>query len=108
MRSYLPALEGQQINGNAVHIRLDQQIDPASCRILFLSNIDALSQGLNEQTKIHHILLVSDADGFAAQGGMVEFAMRENKLKLVINLPAVKQAGLKLSSKLLRMAEILE
>ena len=108
LRSYMPALEGQLIDGKAVHIIYDQQIDPAGCKILFLSDIGFLSQALSEQTKLHHILLVSDADGFAARGGMVQFALRENKLKLVINLPAVKLAGLKLSSKLLRMAEILE
>jgi hypothetical protein len=39
---------------------------------------------------------------------MIEFTLRDNKLRLVVNLVSVKLAGLKLSSKLLRMAEILE
>lgn len=108
LRQNLPALEGQLINGQAVHILLDQQNDAAGCRILFLSDNTRLTPVLTEQSKLHHILMVSDADGFAAQGGMVQFALRDNKLKLVINLSAVNQAGLKLSSKLLRMAEILE
>ena len=50
----------------------------------------------------------ADASSEADVRSMVQFALRENKLKLIINLPAVKQADLKLSSKLLRMAEILE
>ena len=108
LRQYLPALEGLPINGKAAHILLDQQNDAVECRILFLSDNTLLTPALTEQSKLHHILLVSDADGFAAQGGMVQFAQRDNKLKLVINLSAVNQAGLKLSSKLLRMAEILE
>lgn len=109
LRNYLPALEAQLIGGKAVHVlRVDRQDNLSDCRILFLSDIAALSPSLIEQARIRHILLVSDVDGFAEQGGMVQFALRDNKLKLVINLSAVKQAGLKFSSKLLRMAEILE
>lgn len=108
IRNYLPELEGQLIDGQPVHIRLDQQLDLNGCRILFLSNIDALTPGLKERAKTQHVLLVSDVEGFAEKGGMVQFALRDNRLKLVINLSAVKQAGLKFSSKLLRMSEILE
>lgn len=106
IRDYLQALEGQRIDGVAVHVRFDERA--ADCRILFLSNIDELTQRLIEQAREDHVLLVSDVDGFARHGGMVQFTLRDNKLKLVINLSEAKLAGLKLSSKLLRMAEILE
>jgi hypothetical protein len=108
VRMYLPALNGQSINDQPVHINLESQIDIASCRILFISNTADLNSSLREQAKFRHILLVSDVDGFAFKGGMLQLALRENKIKIIINLSAVKQAGLKLSSKLLRMAEILE
>jgi hypothetical protein len=52
--------------------------------------------------------LVGDVENFANHGGMVQFTLRDNRLKLVVNLAAVKSAELKLSSKLLRMAEIIE
>jgi hypothetical protein len=108
LRDYLPALEGQLIDGQPVQIRLDQQPDLSGCRILFLSDIEAFTPALNERAKALHVLLVSDVEGFAAKGGMVQFTQRDNRLKLVINLSVVKQAGLKFSSKLLRMSEILE
>ncbi|MDD1621665.1 MAG: YfiR family protein [Methylococcaceae bacterium] len=108
IRNHLPELEGQLIDGQPIHIRLDQQPDFSGCRILFLSNIEALTPLLKERAKHQHVLLVSDAEGFAEKGGMVQFALRDNRLNLVINLSAVKQAGLKFSSKLLRMSEILE
>jgi hypothetical protein len=73
-----------------------------------LSELTLLTKALLQQAKTQHILLVSDAENFAAQGGMIQFSLRDNKLKLVVNLNSVKQANLKLSSKLLRMAEILE
>ncbi|MGZ4998659.1 MAG: YfiR family protein [Methylomonas sp.] len=108
IRHYLPALEGQLIDGNPVHVLLDQSLGLGDCRILFLSDIEALTPALREGANAQHVLLVSDVEGFAEKGGMVQFTLRDNKLKLVINLSTAKQAGLKFSSKLLRMAEILE
>lgn len=108
LRDYLPALDGQLINGLTIHIQSEVQTDFGDCRILFLSNSEELTHSLRELAKTRHILLVSDADNFIEQGGMVQFTLRNNKLKFLINLPETKLANIKLSSKLLRMAEILE
>lgn len=108
IRAYLPVLDGQQINNKAVQVKFDTPIAIAECQILFFSDLNALSTTVLEQAQEYHVLLVSDVDTFAQKGGMIQFALRDNKLKLVVNLSSVKLAGLKLSSKLLRMAEILE
>jgi hypothetical protein len=108
LRNYMPALEGQQINGKAVHLDLDDKPDINRCSILVLSDIASLTPSLQDQAKTQHILLVGDVDNFADNGGMVQFTLRDNKLKLMVNLATVKSADLKLSSKLLRMAEIIE
>lgn len=106
LRDYLPVLEGWQIDNRVVHVSLGDNID--NCRILFLSDLHVLSKAVSEYARIRHVLLVSDVEDFARRGGMVQFTLRDNKLKLVVNLPAVRDAGLKLSSKLLRMAEIVQ
>ncbi len=108
LKAYLPVLEGQYIDNRAVHVQMIDNESTSNCQILFLSEAALLSKARKEEAKNQHILLVSDAENFASNGGMVQFTLRDNKLKLVVNLPAVKEAGLKLSSKLLRMAEILE
>jgi hypothetical protein len=108
LRAYLPVLEGQKINGNAVHVNLSDAPDIAQCSILFLSDLVSLTPAITEQARQHHVLLVGDVENFANHGGMVQFTLRDNRLKLVVNLAAVKSAELKLSSKLLRMAEIIE
>lgn len=108
IRTYLPILDGQQINNQQVRINTGVTIAIAECRIIFLSDLNTLSPAMLEQAQKNHVLLVSDAPGFASKGGMIEFTLRDNKLKLVVNLVSVKQAGFKLSSKLLRMADILE
>lgn len=108
LRGYLPVLEGMQIDARTVHVLLADSPPIQHCQILFLSDLTSLSQTLLQQAKNSHVLLVSDTEDFARKGGMIEFTLRDNKLKLVVNLTSVTQAGLKLSSKLLRMAEILE
>jgi len=54
------------------------------------------------------ILWVSDQPTFAQNGGMIEMFLRDDKIKMRINLSAVRSAGIILSSKLLRLAEIVE
>lgn len=110
LKNYLPVLEGQQIGDKAVHIKLIGATvpGPGHCHILFSSENSDPPEFLKLQARSEHMLLVGDAEDFARNGGMVQFVLRDDKLKLIVNLAAVKDAGLKLSSKLLRMAEILE
>ncbi|MFI5071568.1 MAG: YfiR family protein, partial [Terriglobales bacterium] len=75
------------------------------CRIVFISS--------SEQTRLKPILAaakaggtltVSDIPHFADKGGMIEFVPQENKIRFEVNLPATEEAGLILSSELLKVA----
>lgn len=105
---FLPALEGRSNDGHLVHIKLLSGDSKENCQILFLSNGETMTPSLLEQAKAEHMLLVGDGENFARSGGMLQFTVRDNKLKLLVNLTSVKAAGLKLSSKLLRLTEIVE
>jgi hypothetical protein len=52
-------------------------------------------------------LTVGDADTFLDQGGMIQFYSQDNRVRLRINLDAATAAGLTLSSKLLRPAQVI-
>ena len=108
LNAYLPLLEGKRVHDRTVHVMPGDSPPIDQCQILFISESVPLSNTVLESAASRHVLLVSDANDFAKNGGMIQFALRNNRLKLVVNLSSVKQAGLKLSSKLLRMAEILE
>lgn len=54
------------------------------------------------------VLSVSDRSDFARHGGMIEMYLRDDKVRMRINLAVVRAAGLRLSSKLLRLADIVE
>ncbi len=53
-------------------------------------------------------LWVSDEPGFAKGGGMVELKRRGARMGLVVNLSALESVGLKASSKLLQLSEVVE
>jgi hypothetical protein len=82
-----------------------EQIEP--CQILFVSashtkRLDQVVAKLGKQS----VLTVGDTEGFTARSGMIGFEMVKNRLKLRINLPAARAAGLTISSQLLRQATI--
>jgi hypothetical protein len=83
-------------------------LEKKSCPILFIS---ASEQGdvaeLLQKTAPMHILTVSDIDGFAHHGGIIGFVVKEEKVRLEINLSAARQAGLTISAKLLEIATVI-
>ena len=87
--------------------RVNSAVDARSCHVLFVAASEfARWKAIAREIIGRPILTVSDADGFAHQGGMVEFGMGQDKVKLRVNLSVARDAGLTLSSKLLRIAQI--
>lgn len=78
-----------------------------TCHILFISRSQRYRlQQVLASLKDKSILTVSDVPGFARQGGIIQFITQENKIRLRINVEAAKASGLRISSKMLRLAEI--
>jgi hypothetical protein len=53
------------------------------------------------------VLTVSDIDGFAEEGGVIQFVIEEDRVRFVINLEAASRAKLKINSKLLALARVI-
>jgi hypothetical protein len=88
--------------------RYQEPEEARDCHILFVSSSEKarLSRVLAE-LKGHPVLTVGDCDGFTDAGGMVQlFTNAEGKIRLRVNLPAVRLHGLNMSSRLLRVAEV--
>ncbi len=97
------------VNGRALVIRRyrrPEEID--GCHILFISRseVDRLEQ-IFAALRGRAVLTVGDAEGFARRGGMIRFITENRRIRLRINLDAAKAGNLKISSKLLRPAEII-
>lgn len=80
-----------------------------------VANCDLLFVGAQEQQRLSlilkqvestNVLTVSDIPEFARQGGMIGFFVKNDKVKIEINLNAANKAGLKISAKLLEVARI--
>lgn len=108
-----PALEnirGKTVNERKLEIRLlDAGGDVRECAMLFvaataerhLERIVLLARGSG-------MLTLGDSEGFAQRGAMVNFFPEQGKLRFEINLEAARQGGVRISSKLLSLARIVE
>ena len=61
-----------------------------------------------QHLKERPVLTVSETPGFAQVGGMVNFVLQDNKVRFEINLQRTREAQLKLSSKLLKLALVID
>ena len=81
--------------------------DIVVCHILFISSSEASRYSrILEVLQGRPILTVGDADGFATSGGMIRFITEKSHIRLRINLGVARDAGLTISSQLLRVAEV--
>lgn len=96
------------VGGLPVVIR--QVVDPADidgCRIVYFCPRPAGRQEpFFSAMSGRAILTVGEGERFAELGGMIGFSDRDRKLALNVNLPAVRGAQLKISSRLLAVAEV--
>lgn len=79
--------------------------EAGNCRILFISVSEA-AELTDVLTALDgtSVLTVSDMPEFARRGGMIQFVLRDKKVRFAINLPAAEHAGLRLSSQLIKLA----
>jgi hypothetical protein len=99
----------ERLGGRPFQIRRYHSVDEIkTCHILFISRSEGdRPQAILAILKNRPILTVSDADGFAERGGMIRFVTDRNRIRLQLNLAATEAAHLTISSKLLRVAEII-
>jgi hypothetical protein len=101
-------VQGEKIDQHPLAVRRIQgATDANGCQVLFVGQGEAgqlpqIIAALNHRGT----LTVSDAAGAAEQGAMIQFVTENNHIRLRINVEAARAAGLTISSKLLRPAEI--
>ncbi len=79
------------------------------CHVFFLGQTEhSRWAALHPQFAGRAVLTVCDAENFARRGGVVQFGIDRNKLKLTVNLAAARSADLIISSKVLRLAEVVD
>jgi hypothetical protein len=87
------------------HFDSADQIGP--CQILFvpMTEDDSLS-GIIQKVQNSAVLTIGESEDFDSSGGCFRFFTDDNKMRFEINQDAAEQAGLRVSSKLLKLAKI--
>jgi hypothetical protein len=77
------------------------------CQMLFVARSESAGFGQAVERLNHRaVLIVSEIEGSAEHGAMIQFATESSHVRLRINADAARGAGLVISSKLLHLAEI--
>jgi hypothetical protein len=102
------AVEGERIGSHVIRVKRFTSISEIqNCHILYIGtkDPDQVKKIINAVSG-KNILTVGDTPNFARWGGMIRFYTEQNKIRLQINNTIARAEGLKISSKLLRVAQV--
>ncbi|MDB5047104.1 MAG: YfiR family protein [Fibrobacteres bacterium] len=101
-------VKGETVGSHPIKVlRFHRIEDVKDCQILFISGPEAQRpENVFAALKERRILTVGDSEDFSKRGGMVGFVTKNGKIRLQINTESVQAADLTVSSKLLRLADI--
>jgi hypothetical protein len=102
-------IAGEKFKQAPLQARRCRTVEEASqCHILFISSSEAARlPAIMKELRGRPVLTVSDLPQFLEAGGVIAFST-DGRIQLHINAPAAQRAGLTISSKLLRVAKVVE
>ena len=99
-------IASETLAGRAVQDkRITRPQDAIGCSILYISSSESgrLSKILSTIQEAP-VLTVSDIPDFVQQGGMIQFVLRDGRVRFEVNLAPTQGKGLSMSSELLKVA----
>lgn len=105
--SYLDSLvKGEKVGEHRIVVQRFSNAEAAkNCHLLFInvSNPGEVIRELENES----ILTIGNENNFTRVGGIIRFFTQSNKIRFQINLAAARAAKLSISSKLLRVADVI-
>jgi hypothetical protein len=101
-------VRGEKLNNRPFVVQRYRRVeDIDGCQVLFIGRTSPGELGrIMAALKGRSILTVGDTEGFAEDGGIIRFVTKNNRIRFRINVDAAQAAHLVISSKLLRLAEV--
>ncbi len=105
---HLRRLEKRTVNGRPIVTHMlsglpDEQI----CEMVYFAACSRSEIAADlERLAGTPVLTIADIAGFAVQGGMIELTREDDRIRFRINVDKVRGAGLRISSRLLKLATI--
>ena len=99
-------VKGKVVDGHEVQVLNPQNLEQGrNCHILFVNSSERLStRQIVETLRGASVLTVGDRQGFAEQGGVINFVLENDRVRFEVNTKAAEQSHLKISSRLLSVA----
>jgi len=89
-------------------VRFHKPDEITACQMLFISKENSFPLGEILSKASEGMVTIGEKPGFALRGTMFNLLIRENRLRFEANTTAIANAGVKVSSQLLKLAIIVE
>ena len=102
-------VSGKTVDGKTFVVRrVSDGKSAALCQILFVSSSErSRLESMLGELRAGHVLTVGETDSFIDEGGIINLKLDSGKVQIQININAAEQAGVRISSKLLSLAQII-
>jgi hypothetical protein len=100
----LETVAGERVNGREIGARVIEDPEPG-CHVLFVPRTVAAAPFLRAAQAVP-TLTVGETNDFLESGGLVTFVREGSNVRFVIAADAAARAGVRISSRLLRLARI--
>lgn len=107
--SLLTPIEKRKVKNKPIRLfYLEDHTETAHCQIIYITDEQKIKASILDHlnNQIDPILTVSDFQNFNHLGGMITFNQKQGKIKILLNLSAIRNSGLDISAKLIEVAEI--
>jgi YfiR/HmsC-like len=104
--SAIKIFQGEKVSNKTIEINRPESLHGVkNCQVLFISRSEKerLPQILKAIRGLN-ILSIGDTDMFEHQGVIINFSLVQDKVRFEIDINAARQAGIRISSKLLSLA----
>jgi hypothetical protein len=100
------AIAGRQVQGHAIRIiQVDRIVEADRCHAAFIAERNRIPAAVwLERLKGRPVLSIGEGDGFREAGGMITLFVEARTVRFEVNRRALLDAGLDLSSRVLRLA----
>ena len=101
------AVRGKAVEGRVFTVHPVSKVAEArGCQILFVSSSERKHlHSILGDLNISGVLTVGEGDGFTGEGGVIGFKLEGSRIRFEINAGAAERGSLRISSKLLSLAE---
>jgi hypothetical protein len=97
----------QQLPLQSLHVDLNQ-ISLKPCNIIFITSDTITDWKMSQINNYHNIMIVGESAEFIKSGGHIRFFLSSGKVRFEIDPKKLKDAGITMSSKVLRLARVVD